>query len=353
MSFSEREYERQEGGGRGALGGLGALFTGSIPLGTWFGIRVRVHASLLWFMGLTILLTPGALEGFGLVDALTSMGILFGIILLHEFGHCFAARSVGGSAEDILLWPLGGLAYANSPHRPWPTFVTVAGGPLVNVIICLITGVGLAILTGKMVPLNPLHPMPPIEFGLTNAAYYMWWVFSISYILLLFNLLPVYPLDGGQLLQTILWPRMGYARSMELSCLTGMIGAGTLGLFGLIFFQLMLMLLAVSLFMYCYQKRMIIREMGPEMLEDAVDYSTSLRETEHHHRKHHKFSRRARRKIQKRAMKEQQEQARIDAILEKVSAHGLKSLNWCERRALRKATERQRQADVETTYRHV
>ena len=76
--------------------------------------------------------------GFSLGDGLRFVAVLFLVVLLHEFGHCFTARWVGGHAEDILMTPLGGLAFASPPSRPLPTFLTVAGGPAVNVMICVV-----------------------------------------------------------------------------------------------------------------------------------------------------------------------------------------------------------------------
>jgi Zn-dependent protease len=341
MSWRDRDYNR--GYGEGGIGSplLGILF-GSVPLGTYFGIRVRVHASLIILVITTLLLDYT--HGYVLQSRIVSMAALFVIILLHEFGHCFAARSVGGDARDILMWPLGGLASATPPHRPWPTFVTVAGGPLVNVIICLVAGIWLFTATGGLVPLDPFHPLPPVQFArLTQVTFYVWWVFDMSYYLLLFNLMPIYPLDGGQLLQAMLWPRIGYYRSMNFSCVAGMVGAVGAGLFGIIRGSLFLVFLAVFGFLECHRRRLELKEMGPEGWQDAFDYSASLHEP---HRPRH-LSRRAIRRAQRLAAQEQAEQGRIDAILEKVSARGMPSLNWWERRALRKATERQRQRDLE------
>ena len=349
MSWRDREYNQSEyGGGRGSMSPLMSLLTGSVPIGTWFGIRVRLHASLIIFIALMLLLGPATIDGFDYTDAITSMGILFCVILLHEFGHCFAARRMGGFADEIIMSPLGGLAFAQPPHRPWPTFITVAGGPAVNVAICLITGAALFLLTGGTVPLNPFHPLPPASFYATNVAFYLWWVFIISYITLLFNLLPIFPLDGGRIVQSALWPQMGYYRSMNVSCLTGMVGAVIMGLIGLVAGQLLLFFIAISGFLYCYQMRMQLKEMGPEGLHDAIDYSASLRDTPEEDRPRRKrLSARAMKRIRKRAQKEQQEIARIDAILEKVGKQGMHSLTWWEKRTLRKATERQRQRDLE------
>jgi Zn-dependent protease len=175
------------------------LLYGSVPLFTAFGIRVRAHASLLLIAALFLI--------FG-IDKLPwqfnfeGVGILIAIILLHEFGHCIAARMVGGEADDILLTPLGGLASAMSPHRPGATFVTIAGGPAVNVIICVGCAAGLTVL-GHAPSWNPWHPA---WYAWGTAAFHLNAVFTISYFLLLFNLLPIYALDGGQMLHTILWP---------------------------------------------------------------------------------------------------------------------------------------------------
>src|SRR6201986_4284695 len=62
---------------------------------------------------------------------------LFAIVLTHEFGHALACRSVGGTADKIMLWPLGGVAYVNPPQRPGATLWSIAAGPLVNVVLAL------------------------------------------------------------------------------------------------------------------------------------------------------------------------------------------------------------------------
>lgn len=354
MSWRDGDYNR--GGYGGGFSGFWAVLNGSVPLGTWFGIRVRVHASLLIFVALVLLFDYS--RDYPLKVRLVSMGFLFVTVLLHEFGHCFAARAVGGFADDILMWPLGGLASATPPERPWPTFVTVAGGPMVDVILCILCGVVLWFTTGRMVSLNPMQG-PRFEFLINswgslyayNFPYYVWLLFYVNYLLLLFNLLPIYPLDGGRILQTILWPHIGHFRSLYISCITGMIGAVCVGIYALVTSGWMLAAIAISGFLVCYQKRMMLREMGPEGLEEVPDYSASLRDHERSARRR-RLSRRMMRRAQRRAAQEQAEQARIDAILEKVSAHGMHSLTWWERRALHKATERQRQRDLELTRAH-
>lgn len=348
MAWQDRGYyrDRSEPSGSPLIRALWWLGTGSIPLFTAFGIRVRAHAAMLVFIGLMLLLGGGA--GMVWQDRVVSMTMLFGVVLLHEFGHCFAARWMGGSANDILMWPLGGLAFTSPPRRPWPSFVTTAAGPMVNVVICLICGVALYFLTGGIVPLNPFRPLPPVEFYLNDAALYFWWLFTVSYILLLFNLLPIFPLDGGRMLQEALWGAMGYYRSMIISARAGMVGAVIMGLIGLLILRLFLVLLAIMGFMYCRQQLAMMQAGGPwsDDQEDEPDYASSLYASSGEQTPT-RSQRAAARRLAKLQEADRRERQKVDAILMKVSASGMHSLTWWERRTLRKATEHQRQRDAE------
>src|SRR6204780_1087775 len=113
---------------------------------------------------------------------------LFLIVTLHEFGHALACRQVGGTADTIVLWPLGGVAYVNPPQRPGATLWSIAAGPLVNVVLApIIMGFGrLSLVMGWYSAVPDLRP-------LVHAIFY------IDAGLLFFNILPIYPLDGGQI----------------------------------------------------------------------------------------------------------------------------------------------------------
>src|SRR5262245_29220660 len=99
-------------------------FSWSFPIGRLFGITIKVHFLFpLVALGLLMRFTFHEKAAPGIwVDALTLITLLFVSVLLHEFGHCFGGRAVGGNAEEVLLWPLGGLAAVEVPHRPWPHF---------------------------------------------------------------------------------------------------------------------------------------------------------------------------------------------------------------------------------------
>jgi stage IV sporulation protein FB len=347
MGWQDRDYN-QSGAGSGTANPVLNVLMGSVSIGTWFGIRVRIHATLIILVIFRLL--GSHVQGDDLADRAISMAALFAIILLHEFGHCFASRWMGGQPDDILMWPLGGLASANPPHRPIPTLVTVIGGPAVNVIICLITGLYLFLVVGD-VPLNPFNPVMVVQMRPSQFSMYVGWVYLMSYYLLLFNLLPIFPLDGGQILQSSLWWKIGYYRSMLIACTTGMIGAVMLTMFGAVRFDLMLIFIGISSFVLCYQRRQMLREMGPEAMAEADLFELAAAES-HAEPKRKRLSARAIKKAQRAAAEERAEQERIDEILAKVSAQGMSSLTWTERRALKKATERQRQRDLELSRRY-
>lgn len=342
MAWQDRSYYRDSQSDR--ANPLMWLLSGSMPLFRVFGIEVRAHASLLLLIALTMLV--GLLRGTAAASA-TSMTILFASVLLHEFGHCFAARRVGGSANEILLWPLGGLAYAVPPERPLATFITVAGGPAVNLLLCIVSAGGLWLTSHGLGELGRLYLFEPLQLGVTwnEVAFYLQWIYSINLMLLLFNLLPIYPLDGGQMLQSILWPMIGYTRSMVSSCWVGMVGGILLMAWGFAHgMDLFLVTLALCSFIYCAQRLAMIKAAGPYSVIPEADYHAVK------HR-HHRPSRLAMWRARRRIRQEEDEQHKVDRILEKVSLHGMQSLNWWEKRVLRVATAHQREREMEDSRR--
>ena len=318
------------------------LLYGSVPLFTAFNIRVRCHASLLLMAALVLLLGWG--PGFGWQDSVGGMIALFCIVLLHEFGHCFTARWVGGDADEIIMHPLGGLALARPPRRPWPTFLTVAGGPAVNVAICLICGLFL-LITAHTLPGNPFNPRPLFRFGgWIDLRWDAYWIYEMSYMLLVFNLLPIFPLDGGQMLQAALWKPLGWRKSMLISCMVGMIAAVIGAMLALATRNIGLAILAALGFYTCFQmRRVALYDSGEFDQEDnGIDYSAAYDINAGRKVK----PKRDVKRIAKLAREESAERVRIDAILEKVSTSGMHSLSRGEKRELASATEKQRKRDV-------
>jgi Zn-dependent protease len=146
---------------------------------------------------------------------------LFGIVLLHEFGHALACRSVGGQADRIYLWPLGGIALVKPPQRPGPFLWSIAAGPLVNVLLVPVT-VGLLVLSVVV-----------WRHGAADVHQFLLILLCLNLAMLVLNLLPVYPLDGGQLLQGLLWIYFGRARSLLVVATLAIPGAVVLGMLSL------------------------------------------------------------------------------------------------------------------------
>ena len=188
---------------------------GSIRLFRFAGIDLYLHWS--WFLVAFYGISRRAVNYSSMAWPVLEYLSLFAIVLLHEFGHALACRSVGGQANQIVLWPLGGVAYVSPPLRPGAVLWSIAAGPLVNVVLVPILGVawalGVAAGWGATIP---------------NAYTFIQTVFIINCVLLGFNLLPVYPLDGGQILQALLWFVFGRARSLMITVVIGFIGGACL-----------------------------------------------------------------------------------------------------------------------------
>ncbi len=177
---------------------------------------------------------------------------LFLIVMLHEFGHALACRQVGGVANKIVLWPLGGVAYVNPPQRPGATLWSIAAGPLVNVALFPIF-----LIIGRTIrALGLAQSMPDVLSLLRSIA-----VINIG--LLIFNLLPIYPLDGGQILRALLWYVMGRARSLMAATILGFLGVAGLAIFALRSQSVWLGILCAYVFMNCWhgmkQARVLLR----------------------------------------------------------------------------------------------
>ena len=188
-------------------------FKRSLLLGRLGGASVHVHWS--WF---AVVVPAFIVLGWNSSLVLSGLlcAVIFGILLLHEFGHVLACRSVGGRAEHIVLWPLGGLAFVAPPPRPVAVFWTIAAGPLVNLLL---------------IPVLIVFSLLVAPWPLLGAAVKL--SFYVNVAILVFNLLPFYPLDGGRLVQALLWPLFGRAVAQRAAAALGFLGAFALLLWSL------------------------------------------------------------------------------------------------------------------------
>jgi hypothetical protein len=242
------------------------------------------------------------------------------------------------------MWPLGGLAEVGVPQRPAANLFTAAAGPLVNFIGCVIAGAALVIRTGSImaIPWNPFYPYPQpnLEYLIytSDLNYWIYQFFYVNYILLLFNVcLPVFPMDGGRIFQSICWFRMGYNRSMMLATTIGMVGSIALGCYGL--FVPSFLLIGIAVFTYLtsmQQRKMIAMSRGWGYLQENIPATQT------------KTERRARKqqgKWEKKQQKLAKQQEQVDQILAKVHKSGINSLTPKEKYILRKATKLQKEQD--------
>jgi Zn-dependent protease len=190
---------------------------GSIRLFRVAGIQVSLHFS--WFLVAAYQLTA---RRYGYRDpmfALYEYMALFGIVLLHEFGHALACRQTGGTANYILLWPFGGVAFVRPPERPGAQLWSIAAGPLVNVALIPVFEIALFSLAQS-----------GTAFRSPDLFHFVGMLRLINYALLIFNLLPIYPLDGGQILRSLLWFPLGRIRSLKIAAAIGLVGGVVAGI---------------------------------------------------------------------------------------------------------------------------
>ncbi len=217
---------------------MARLQRGAFHLFKFAGIDVFLHWS--WFLVALIEINwQGRVYSSPLWNVYEYLA-LFAIVLVHEFGHALACKQVGGRANRIMLWPLGGVAYVMPPQRPGAVLWSIAAGPLVNVALLFI------------LPL--MVRVASMEGGMSrNMDVFLRRVWLINVLLLIFNLLPVYPLDGGQILRALLWFPLGRIRSLLVATIIGIIGGAGLILLALVQQSAWTGILAAYMLFVCWQ----------------------------------------------------------------------------------------------------
>ncbi|MDH7501957.1 MAG: M50 family metallopeptidase [Verrucomicrobiota bacterium] len=188
---------------------------GALKLFKLAGIQVYLHWS--WFLiAVYEILGRKSFYASPVWNAIEYLS-LFALVLMHEFGHALACRSVGGRANEIILWPLGGVAYVAPPERPGATLWSIAAGPLVNVAL-------MPVLIGLWFA----SPAAGLETKMPDLFAWVQTIAILNVVIMVFNLLPIYPLDGGQILRSVLWFMIGRARSLAVASSVGFVGVAGL-----------------------------------------------------------------------------------------------------------------------------
>jgi Zn-dependent protease len=344
-------------------------FSWSLPLGRMFGITIRLHilfplfVLVIWWKAAADL---GASAG---VQMLIVMGLLFISVLLHEFGHCFAARLVDGEANEVLLWPLGGLANCDVPHTPRANFLCAAGGPLANLLLCVLAGGVLAFCSlrpsfdptlnqlwwtelydwqGQLFGSDLSGAPNRLEYWQVLVARFFW----LNWVGFLINVLILgFPLDGGRMLQALLWPRLGYRQAMMTAIFFGFVFMFIIAIYAVVKNEVLILCLALFIYVSCKQQ-WILLETGAEDTLFGYDFSQGYTSLERDQpppprKKRPNFfqrwlQRRRAAKLQREQEREAAEERRMDELLAKIQREGRQSLTDEENRFLKRVADKYR-----------
>ena len=319
------------------------------PVGTLWGARVRVSplnlCLLAWFI----------LGPLGWKVGLLAFAVMMVAILLHEFCHVFAARLTGGDADEVILWPLGGLALCRRAPTFQSEFLTPAAGPLFHLAVCVLFLAG--VWNRPDFWTEVIHPLvfPPID--LERGKFLQELVlltFALNWKLLLLNLLPMLPLDGSSMWHAVArnrWePIVAKTAMLVVSTVTNLVLAivalnidSSLGIH-LLYLSYVLLPITILEWIRLHAANLI----GVEM-QDSENYESFDDDEDGQPRRTRTpglFERwkleRERKRQEKEELERIESEARLDTLLEKVHLSGIDSLTEAEKRFLKKASARYR-----------
>ncbi|MGE0757380.1 MAG: site-2 protease family protein [Pirellulaceae bacterium] len=339
----------------------------SVMFFRWRGLQVRVHLFFLLFAAFTLFLASQRPVAGDSLLAIGFLTILLVSVLLHELGHYVTAVRFGGDGRLLVLWPLGGLCPLQPPLDPHRELWMHIAGPLVNLSMCLISGIYVAAFTGSEW-MGLMHPLAPANLlGATSIGWVLQTaklVFWVNWVLVLVNLLPAVPFDGGRALRSALvasraemTPRRAAAVVALIAKLTslGLLIAAALWWNDSsprlvpIWFPLTLL----ALFLYFSARQEEDRAEEAESDDDMFGYDfsqgyTSLERSEPSgtesigpFRRWMEERRLAREQRQKQI--EADEERRVDEILSRLHERGIDSLSAEDRSLLKRVSQRLRQ----------
>lgn len=203
---------------------------------------------LHWTFGLVFLwviyisLTSG-LNALQIAFALGFVLLIFLCVVLHEYGHALMARRFDVITRDIILSPIGGIARLERiPKRPLHEFLIAIAGPLVNVVIATLIAVGILIVSGNLPELTWRFWHFEEEPSLAQI------VFQVNIILIAFNMIPAFPMDGGRVFRALLSSKMDRVKATQIASIVGRVLAVGFISFGLYQNDFVLSVIGVFIF---------------------------------------------------------------------------------------------------------
>ena len=212
----------------------------SFPIGRLFGSEIRIHVTfflLLAWIGIAHYQQGGATAA---VDGILFIIAIFACVVAHEFGHVLAARRYGIRTPDITLLPIGGLArLERMPEKPGEEIVVALAGPAVNVVIAVV----LIFFLQARFDLEALQRLdnPALSFMVRLA--------SVNVFLVLFNLIPAFPMDGGRVLRALLAIRYPRTQATNIAARIGQALAFGFGFLGLVGGNPLLLFIAIFVYL--------------------------------------------------------------------------------------------------------
>ncbi|NBC96648.1 MAG: CBS domain-containing protein [Deinococcus-Thermus bacterium] len=238
--------------------------TWSFPIGRILGSELRVHATffllLLWIAAAAWVSAGPSAALFNTLFVLA----LFACVVLHEFGHALAARRYGIRTPDITLLPIGGLArLERMPEDPGQEIIVALAGPAVNVVIWAV----LVFVVGADTSVEALQNIEDPASGFLGR------LAAVNLFLVLFNMIPAFPMDGGRVFRALLAIPLGRLQATRVAARAGQILAFVFGFLGLTTGAPILLLIAIFVFIAATSESsdVALRDMARDVLaRDAM-----------------------------------------------------------------------------------
>lgn len=245
------------------------------------GIDVKVHVTFA-FVVLAAAAQWASLGAAGMAFGVALILLLFACVTMHEFGHALAAQSYGIPVREIVLLPIGGVAFlGRSTRHPMQELVIAAAGPAVNVAIVALLA---PLLYGLGAPLSLASSILRPEGATPSLTLAVQWLLSANIGLVLFNMIPAFPLDGGRILRGLLGLVTDWATATRWATTSGQVLATAMGTWGVIDGRLMLVFIAVMIFIAAGQAAAEERShtvLSMERVGDACNrHALALHETD-------------------------------------------------------------------------
>ncbi len=252
-------------------------------MGRWWGVAVYLHVFFVLsaLLALAFTLQTPDLLGTGLL----MVAVLLVSVTLQEVGHTLAALRVGGKVDAIVIGPVGGLISPRVPDEPEIHLFVALAGPIVHLLLAVLAAIVLAAahntqLLGLLNPFaTPQNLVEPGSTAIIAAKLTLW----LNWILMLLNLLPAYPFDGGPVLRAMLWPALGRRTARIVTARVAMVVAFLFCLASVLtlaselqpHMPMWIPLLTLGLFLFFSARQDLAVASTPEWNEEPAGYQVS------------------------------------------------------------------------------